>query len=302
MFKHIMIPLDGSLLAQSSLPAAAYLAEKFHSRITLIHMIEKNAPKEVHGQTHLHDEKQAAAYLESVSKQQRFASAGQIDCHVHTAAVDNVAESIIAHAAELNCDLIVMCSHGRGKALHLMLGSIAQKVVALGTIPVLLTCPDEGKEVSPFSFQNLLLPLDGVADHEQSLPIAKMLSEACQATICLAMIVPRFSTLSGLLSVNSRFLPGTTSGMLEISVQQAISYLESHVESLRNEGLTVFAHVRRGAPATAIIDLAQELQSDLMVLATHGKSGMEAFWAGSVTNNVCSQCRIPMLLIPVEHH
>ncbi len=300
MFKHILVPLDGSPLAESALPAAAYLSEKFNASVTLVHIIEKNAPREIHGQPHLRDATEAAAYLETISHKW-FAEGLRIDCHVHTAEVDNVAESIVQHTGELNNDLIVMCSHGRGRALHLILGSLAQKVISMGSTPVLITRPGENEEIQAFSCKTVLAPLDGVLDHEQALPVAKILAEACRATICLTMVVPRFGSLSGQMTVTSRFLPGTVSEMLELSVQGAEGYLKALVDKLKSEGFTANAHVRRGDPANSIVVLARELQADVVVLATHGKSGMEAFWAGSVAHKVCSQCRIPILLIPVKN-
>ena len=218
MFKHILVPLDGSPLAESALPAAAFLSGKFNARVTLVHIIEKNAPREVHGQPHLRDATEAAAYLETISSQW-FAKGLRIDCHVHTTEVDNVAESIVQHTGELDNDLIVMCSHGRGRALHLILGSMAQKVISMGSTPVLIARPGENEEIQEFSCNTVLAPLDGVPDHEQALPVAKILAKTSQATICLAMVIPRFGSLSGQMTVTSRFLPGTVSEMLELSVQ-----------------------------------------------------------------------------------
>jgi nucleotide-binding universal stress UspA family protein len=299
MFKHILVPLDGSLLAEAALPAAAYLSGKFNAGVTLVHIIEKNAPREIHGQPHLRDAAEAVAYLEKISRQW-FAEGVQIDCHVHTTEVDNVAESIVQHTGELNNDLIVMCSHGRGRALHLILGSMAQEIIAMGTIPVLIVRPGEHMEIPAFSCRTVLTPLDGALDHEQALPVVTTLAKVCQATIFLAMVVPRFVSLSGQMTVTSRFLPGTVSEILELSVQNAEGYLKALVNKLKSEGFTASAHVRRGDPANSIVAIARELQADLIVLATHGKSGMKAFWAGSVAHKVCSQCRIPILLIPVE--
>ena len=74
----------------------------------------------------------------------------------------------------------------------------------------------------------------------------------------------------------------------------------SLADVLVSEGFNASAHVRRGDPANIIVAIARQLQADVIVLATHGKSGMEAFWAGSVAHKVCSQCRIPILLIPVK--
>ena len=300
MFKHILVPLDGSLLAEAALPAAAYLSGKFQAGVTLVHIIEKNAPAEIHGQPHLRDAAEAAAYLKKISSKW-FPERLRIECHVHATEVDNVAESIVQHKGEFDYDLIVMCSHGRGRALHLILGSMAQKVISMGSIPVLIARPGEHDEIPTFSCSAVLTPLDGVPDHEQALPVAKYFAKSCQAIICLAMVVPRFGSLSGQMTVTSRFLPGTVSKMLELSVQSAEAYLKSLADMLINEGFVAGAHVRRGDPADSIVAIARQLQADVIVLATHGKSGMEAFWAGSVAHKVCSQCRIPILLVPVKN-
>ena len=63
MFKHILVPLDGSMLAQAALPAAAYLSGKFNASVTLVHIIEKNAPREIHGQPHLRDAAEALSLI-----------------------------------------------------------------------------------------------------------------------------------------------------------------------------------------------------------------------------------------------
>ena len=299
MFTHILVPLDGSRLAEAALPAARYLSDRFQMRMTLLHMIEKNAPRSVHGQPHLNNALAAAAYLNDISRRW-FPESASVNHHVHTSEVDNVAESITAHANELACDLIVMCSHGRGRALHLMLGSIAQKVIRLDVIPTLLIRPDSGSEYPAFSCRILLVPLDGDSDHEQALSAVLMLAKTCSAAVCMTMVIPRFTTVSGTMAVTSRFLPGTTSRMLEISAQHAASYLRTQAASFQNQGIYTSTQVLRGDPAAVISDLAGKTQADIIVLATHGKSGMEAFWAGSVTHKVCSRSKTPMLLIPVQ--
>lgn len=298
MFKHILVPLDGSLMAESALPAAAFLAEKLAARVTLMHVVEKNAPSEVHGQSHLKNAEEATAYLNELS-QRGFPQGIQVDCHVHTAEVDNVAKSIVAHAEELKHDLVIMCSHGRGKAFHLFLGSIAQKVISMDTRPVLITRPDENGKPPAFSCRNILLPLDGDPDHAQALPVARELAGACDATLFLAMVVPHLTTLSGEMAATSRTLPGTTSKMLELALQEAEEYLQAQVEALRTQGAAASAHVLRGDPAKMIMEAALQARIDLIVLATHGKTGMEAFWAGSVAHKICSYRKIPLLLISI---
>jgi nucleotide-binding universal stress UspA family protein len=94
-------------------------------------------------------------------------------------------------------------------------------------------------------------------------------------------------------------LPGTTSLLLEFSTQDAESYLHPLAEQLSADGFEASAHVLRGDPAKVIMDAAFNAHIDLIVLATHGKTGMGAFWAGSVTHRICSKSKVPLLLIPV---
>lgn len=299
MFKHLLIPLDGSRMAEAALPAAAFLAEKFASRVTLIHVVERNAPREVHGQSHLDNAHEASAYLREVALR-AFAVGIPVDCHVHETEVDNVAGSIVAHADELNHDLVIMCSHGRGTSQHLFLGSIAQKVIGLGSLPVLITHPDDQGGAPPFSCRNILVPLDGDPDHAQALPVAQELALACEAALHLATVVPLFSTLSGEAKVSGRMSPATSSRILEMAFQDAQELIRVETQSLRNRGFTVSGHVLRGDPADLIADAANTSSVDLTVLATHGKTGMKAFWEGSVAHRICSFSRVPLLLIPLE--
>lgn len=299
MFKHILVPLDGSKMAEAALPAASFLSGKFNAVVTLFHVIEKNAPREVHGQHHLNNAGEAAAYLQDTARR-AFPEMAQVNIHVHIAEVENVAASIVEHTSELDFDSIIMCSHGRGSALHLFMGSIAEKIISIGTFPVLLIRLNKVGEIMPFSCKALLLPLDGDPDHEQALPAAKELAWACHAVIRLAVVIPSIGTLSGQEVTTSRFLPGTMSKMLEISVGDAEEYLHVQLKTLQGENVDVDARLLRGDPAAVIDDVAQQLEVDLIVMATHGKSGMDAFWAGSVGHKVSSRSKIPILLIPVS--
>src|SRR5512137_596305 len=106
MFKHILIPLDGSHLAEAALPAAVYLAHQLGARITLVHVIERDAPLEVHGERHLSDPDEARKYLDEVATR-AFPTGTEVEKHVHSSKVSDVAQSIAEHVGELGTDLIV---------------------------------------------------------------------------------------------------------------------------------------------------------------------------------------------------
>ena len=69
MFTHLLVPLDGSSLAETALPATAYLARVLPARVTLLHLVERHPPSEVHHDRHLTNAAEASAYLESIKQQ-----------------------------------------------------------------------------------------------------------------------------------------------------------------------------------------------------------------------------------------
>jgi nucleotide-binding universal stress UspA family protein len=301
MFKHLLVPLDGSALAESALPAAAYFANIFGASVTLLHIVERNAPKEVHQERHLREAQEAQGYLEEVTKR-LFPAQIQVAQHVHTTLEIDVPRSIAEHASELKPDLIVMCTHGSSGVRGLLFGSIAQQVIGIGKTPVLLIRPDATNPLVEFICQKLLLPLDGSLEHEQSIPVGVAIARACQAELYLMMAVHTYSTLSGEQAAAGQLMPGAMSVMLDLAEMGGEEYLRRHLLALQNSGLSIKAEVARGDPVKIIEKIAKRVGSDLIVLGTHGKSGMDAFWSGSTAPKLSSRTKIPLLLVPVHDH
>jgi len=298
MFRHLLVPLDGSKLAEAALPAAAGLARLLGARVTLVHVIERDAPQEIHGERHLSDPDEARGYLEDVAAR-AFPCGLRVEIHVHAAEVSNVPRSIVEHVGELGPDLIVMCTHGRGGLRGWMFGRIAQQVVNLGATPVLLVQPGGMPKTGAFSCRRLLVALDGDAEHEQGLATAADLAGVCGAELRLVMVVPTFSRLSGREAATARMLPGSTYAVLNMAEKDAKAYLQRHATRLRHAGFPVTAEVRRGDPVDNILDAAIKSDADLIVLATHGKTAMDAFWSGSATPGVAGRATVSLLMVPV---
>jgi len=302
MFLRILVPLDGSQLAESVLPVVRFLALSMGARVVLVHVIEQNAPHVVHGDRHLTQAEEANIYLERIARE-TFPPEVAVEWHVHYEEIRNVARSIVDHVSELETDLIVMCSHGKGGVRDLVIGSIAMQVIAMGKTPVLLMRPMAG-EVPPapsLNFQKALVALDGQPAHETSLDVIVPWARLLKMSLHLVNVVETWETLKGQRAVTGRLLPATAAAMLEMSEEDSKRYLESKAALLRPSGLVVTTEVRRGDPAREILRAAQEAQCDLIVLGTHGKAGMEAIWAGSVTPRVAAASRWPLLLVPVKY-
>jgi nucleotide-binding universal stress UspA family protein len=298
MFTHLLVPLDGSGLAEAALPPAAALAQALGASVTLLHVIERHAPQAVHGERHLTDAAEAQAYLDAVAAR-AFPPGVRVERHVHADEVGDVARSVVEHSGELRPDLIVLCTHGRGGLRQMVLGSIAQRVVALGTTPVLLVRPAEDGSPRPFACRRLLVPLDGVSDHEQGLCIAQGLAKACGAALHLVTIVPTPGTLSGEQAAVAQLLPHTAAAILDEAEDGSAAYLRRCVERAQAGGLTLTAEVRRGDPAPAIVAAAEQAGADLIVLGTHGRAGLDAFWSGSVAPKLPGLTAISLLFVPV---
>jgi nucleotide-binding universal stress UspA family protein len=299
MIRRILVPLDGSQLAEAALPAAASLAGRLGTAVGLVHVLEKHAPRTIHGHPHLAASEPAATYLGRIAAS-RFPAGARVEIHVHPEEVADVARSIAEHAErkeEPGGDLIVMCTHGHGDLRKALLGSLAQQVTALGSTPVLML--QAGAAAAEFRCRSLLIPLDRRQGHSAALDTGVELAAAYEAAVHVLLIVPTYGTLSGRWVATSRFLPGTTSRMLDLSAAEEQGFLQEQTEALKRRGLTVSAEVRRGDPARSICHVAGKLQMDLIVLSTHGRIGLGAVWEGSVANKVCRCTDIPVLLVPV---
>lgn len=298
MFKHLLLPLDGSVLAEAALPAGRYLADALDARITLIHVVEKDAAASIHGERHLTGHAEAAAYLDRI-RQREFPAERPVALHVHESTVKDAAAGIVEHQDELAPDLIVMCSHGWGGVRDLLFGSIAQQVITAGRVPVLLVRPATATERTHFECRHILAPTDGRPDHEEGLLISARLAGALHAHLNLVSVAPTVETLAGRQAAAGRFMPGATRTLLEMVEDQLRSYLAGMVERFHAEGVSVSASVRRGDPAARIVRYAETMRADLIVFGTHGKAGTKAFWAHSVGARVLAQTSRPALLVPI---
>jgi len=296
MFKHILVPLDGSKLAEAAIPAAASLSIIFRAPVTLLHVIERDAPETIHHDRHLSNPEKANEYLAEVAKT-AFSSEIKVDWHVHTAAVADVARSIVEHSAEeFQPDLIILCSHGNSGVHEVLYGNIAQQVAAASGTPVLLIKPD-GKGV--FNPKHILIPLDNESIHDDVIPVAMDLARAYNAELNLICVIATLATLTGEQAAAGTLMPVTANAYLNMTEQNASEHLEGHLRAFQKEKIPSTAEIARGDPAPVIAKFADENGSDLIVFGTHGRAGLDAFWNRSVAAGVARRTTIPVLLVPL---
>lgn len=297
----ILVPLDGSLLAESALPAAASLARHLGARLTLLHVMERGAPPSVHGQRHLTAIPEADRYLADLAS--RCAAAGvDADTHVHPNPEGNVPQSIVAHAADLDADLVVLASHGAGGARRALFGTVAQQVLRRGDRPVLLIHPDDSGAAAALDrdgldLRRLLVPLDGAPPAEAALPFAATLARAYRAEIALLRIVPTLATISGERASAAKLVPTAAAATLDYEEGEAQRYLRAIADLVRALGVDVSWAVGRGNPAQGVLDEAAASGAPLLIMATHGRTGLSAVFTGSVASKVVGRYPGPILLV-----
>lgn len=296
MFKRILVPLDGSKLAEMVLPTACYLAERLQATLILFHVVEKAAPNEVHGQHHLQEVVEAKAYLDHVAG--KLSSAGvSISQDVHEVQETGVAQTIRDHGEELKTDLIVLCAHGNGGLRDMLFGSIAQQVIRQGTVPVLLIRPNTVKATDTTPFRQILLPLDGSKAHEVAIPVAVALAAKCEAKIWLLSVVPTTETLTVKEAIIGRVSPRLTSISLDISVEKAKEYLEKVSQDISTQGVPVSGVILRGDAPAKLMETIEAEGIDLVIMATHSHNAIDAHWEGSLTPRFLPKTPVPVILV-----
>ncbi len=299
MFTRILIPLDGSRSAESVLPAARVFARACRAPVALLHVIEKHPPQEVHDERHLQSGQEAEKYLDNlrVSLEREGVA---VTCHVHEGAMASVPAGIALHVKELAADIVMMCTHGDHDIRRFLWGSIAQQVAAVNTVPVFFIPPLDGHSVTAFTCRSIMLPLDGREEHEGAVAVARFLAGAFKAAVFPVLAIPRSSEVGAGLRTISRLLPRVTEELLNMSTGQGKAYLEGIRERLEADGLTVSSLLVRGNPEKALLRSIARQKPDLLVLGTHGRSGLNAVFEGSVAPKICSRCGVPVILVPAK--
>lgn len=314
MFHHLLVPLDGSSRAELALPVAARLARTLGATLTLLRAVpppedlvwQSIGPLYDASRVLEHEWTQAEAYVQRVAASELLEGL-QV---VPMVTGGNAAQRILIEAQRKSTDLIIMCCHGETGFKRWASGSVSLKVVRQSSVPVLLLRPAvEGMVALPHILPQqvrVLVPLDGSPLAEEALAPALALTQALSAPqagwLQLRGIVPLFTPEL------------TTPDKIEAAMEAGQTYLASVEHRLleqvaaANANVTIASSVAmRQDVAHALVELAEVGDggeqreglpaSDLIAIATHGRSGL-AHWAmGSVTERVLDATRLPMLIV-----
>jgi nucleotide-binding universal stress UspA family protein len=285
----ILVPLDGSPLAEAALPAAASVAQMLHTRMLLLHVLEQDPPESIHGEAHLTSASEAKEYLEGHAGRLRRASV-EVESHVHERPVADVATAIDQHAHELDADLIAMCAHGRTNLRDRLLGTIAERILRGGSIPILLRTVRK-PQATEFRLRNLLVPIDFAHDVDAAVDAARTFARAYGATITLLTVTEPASPGA------PRLLPSTTALARELDEAEARRRLDALAEQLRADSFDAHATVGGQQPTDAIAMTTESLPDALIVLVTDAHGGLTSWYDPSTSQRLLAMPHLTLLLI-----
>ena len=294
----MLVPLDGSQLAESVLPVVVRFAQLSPaSAVILVHIIEKDAPSSIHGDTHLKDVAAAEDYLAVVAE--RLSSLGvNVETHVHTVPQGDVPRCIAEHSSELDQDLVILCRHGSGGVRRFVFGSIAERVVMLGEIPVLLVDAAESAPDRTIGPSSLVVLLEDSPNALAAFDIATEIATLSDSRLCLLSAVPTLASISAEEAASGRLIPFATRHVLDLAAEESTAWLKDAVARLVASGVKASGKVERGDSASAVVRVARSVRADLVVLTSRNKAGLSAFWADDVTRKIAGAYEGVLLLIP----
>jgi len=285
MYKKILVPLDGSKLAERVLPFARRLADSFGSAVELLRASDPDA------RPPFGPPQASAQYLKEVSEKY-FPASAQV---AEVAEVGEPAQVIVDRAKADPACLIAMATHGMSGMRRWLLGSVAAKVVHTAANPLLLVRPADGDPSTPVVLNTIFVPLDGSALAEKALPHVIALGK----TMNLEVHLMRVYTLPPDAYVVADGVIAQGPAVFRDSIKnEATTYLDGKIDQLRAAGLErLVATAIEGDAASEIIDIARKTPNNLIAMSTHGRSGVGRWLLGSVAEKVIQHSQDPVLVI-----
>jgi nucleotide-binding universal stress UspA family protein len=295
---HILVPLDGSLLAEQALPYADAVGGH-RAKLTLLLVVPEGEAQRMLLAGLVESAEEAQAHYETaLSRAARTWLGDRQDVHLEMATGDP-AEEILRSADELAVDLIVMASHGRGALGRWTFGSVADRVVRSARLPVMVIRPhDAPVEIGTRPvIRQLVVPFDGSELAGRALPEAARLAARLAVPVRLVRVIePSESIVT--VPFESPFPDGFFEEMHQAARLDAERSLRQAAEPLRAAGLAVAEEVLSGPAAATIIDATGP--GDLIVLTSHGRSGVRRWLLGSVAEKLIRLGAGPTIVVPAS--
>lgn len=281
MFDDILVPTDGSDCAQTAVGYAADLASHYDARVHALCVADsrtlENAPK----YDQLKKEREEVA-----ERTCNDLSVSDVPV-VQAVRTDVPHKAILRYATDQDIDLIVMGTHGRTGVERYLLGSVTEKVVRLSDVPVLTVKAEEDGEVT-YPYTDILVPTDGSEGAKAAVGPAVNIAHTYDARIHTLSVIDTMA-----MGVDVR-----SDAILEALQESARSAVETIEERATRASVSaVEMAIEYGYPYQEIRSYVDEQDIDLVVMGTHGRSGIERYLLGSVTEKTVRTSPAPVMTV-----
>ena len=300
MYTRLVLPLDGSKTAETALPYARFLAGRLGLPVELFQVIDvaeigRRIPPdkaEFLNDILANAIRRSEDYLKAVAATFRDIP---VSCTVAKGAA--AAELIIDKAAADPGTLIDMATHGYSGIKRWLLGSVSEKVLRGARNHLLLVrATEQAKTEDEASLRTVIVPLDGSELAEKALPFVAELAKRVR----LEVVLFRAYTLptSALAADPEAFYLVSDEKLIAGLHEEAVAYLEKKTQAIKEIGVEKVSYIAEyGVAADEIIALAKKTPDNLIVMCTHGQSGVKRWVLGSVTETVVRHSGDPVLVI-----
>ncbi len=295
MFDHILIPLDGSSLAECVLPHTVAVARALGAQVTLLRVLEPASAGRIVDQLDWQIRKtEAETYLEEVTASLRKAGLKAERVILEGQAADHIIQFVRNH----DVDLIVLGSHGRSGLSGWNVSSVVQKVILRAYVPIMIIRAYQPvtSKLTEMTYRRIFVPLDGSQRAECVLPLVTNLALFYKSQLLAAHVVSR-PEMPRRRPLNQEEIK-LSDQIISCNQRNAVDYLEQIRSQLSSQAIDVKTRLIVSDDMIAELhELAEQEKADLVVLSAHGYSCKSKWPYGSLAISFITYGTSPLIVV-----
>lgn len=285
----LLLSTDGSEFSEGAIREAISMAKKCSSKLFAVSVVETNPEYETLAPQLVEKEiDKAKSLLQSIKER---ASKEGVDCETVVRQGEDSFRYIVEEASKNSAEIIIMGRRGRTGLKRLVMGSVTAKVIGHASCDVLVVPKDARVEL-----KNILVATDGSRYSEKAAIKAIGIAKRSGSHLTVVSVVPSES-ISPLDIVHSEM-------RRELIAEKEQKAAQCHIDGIRGlaekEGVGIASLILEGRPYEAIVNTAEEKRIDLIVIGSHGKTGLEKLLMGSVAERVIVLSRCAVLVVKTK--
>ena len=285
----LLLPTDGSEFSEGAIREAVNLAKTCSSKLFVISVIETNPEYEsIAPQLIEKAEKETRQHLESVKN--RAAKEG-VDCEITARQGEDPYKYIVDEAAKHQVSMIIMGRRGRKGLKRLMMGSVTAKVIGHSPCNVLVV-----PRAAHIEFKKILAATDGSKYSEAAVSEAIAIAKRCDSNLTIISVVPS-EAASPFDIVHSEM---QKEAIIDKELQEAEKIVKNVKKLAEENGVKVKGLIYSGRPYDAILEIAKEEKATLIIVGSHGRTGISRLLMGSVTERVIGHAECAVLVVKAK--